>query len=378
MCFADTPYLGGTMKKTISTGIAATLLLILSSPGIANAASSSNGLSPEQIVATIESTTGSKFSDSPPTELSQVTTSTNASGVKVSVSETLQGQQNSTASVEILDSKSTTSTLSDSVTTFTADSDGIAGAVAQTNDGFSIYTVISNRNAPDSYSYKLNLPVGVATTEFQGGYSLDDFKDFSVVISAPWAIDANGKNLDTWYTLENDVLTQHIDLSAANIAFPVVADPNWSYSLRYFFDNISTSEAWRKVHNCFNCYFPVLGAPFAFPGLNDTLPLFINIYVPFPLNYLGGYYNMECLMGFTEAHNGLYGWYFWATKNHIDGVGSWIRFRFMNTSNGPALVVDAQIKNDFYLNALGITNNAYALAAQTNWNQFGWRLDWLP
>ena len=181
------------MKKILSTGIVATLLLILSSPGVANAASSSNGLSPAEIVATIESSTGSKFPDSPPIELSKVTTSTIASGVKVSVSKTRQGQQNSTASVEILDSKSTASTESESVTTFTADSDGIAGAVAQTTDGFSIYTVISNRSAPGTYSYKLNLPKGVKATEFGGGYSLDDYRDFSAVISAPWAIDANGQ-----------------------------------------------------------------------------------------------------------------------------------------------------------------------------------------
>ncbi len=366
------------MKKIISTGMVVVFALLLATPEIANAASPSNGLSPEQIVATIESSTGSAIQDSLSGEQPQVMTYDSSSGVKVLVSETQQGDQTSTATIEILDSKVTTSTEIGTVTTFEADSGDTTGAVARTSSGFSIYTVISTRNAPESYSYKLNLPDGVETAEYQGGYSLDDYKDFSAVISAPWAIDANGKSVDTWYSLQNDVLTQHLDLSARDIAFPVVADPNWSYSLRYYFENISTTQAWRKVHSCFNCYFPVFGAPRAFPDLNDTIPLFIDIPVPFPLSYLGGHFNMECLMGATEAHNGLYGWYFWATKNHIDGVGSSIRFRFMNTSKGPALVVDAQIKNDFYQNALGITNNAYAVAAQANWNEFGWRLDWLP
>lgn len=50
-------------------------------------------------------------------------------------------------------------------------------------------------------------------------------KTAKLLIAKPWAKDANGKDLKTWYTIAGNNLRQNIDLNGA--VFPVVADPIW-------------------------------------------------------------------------------------------------------------------------------------------------------
>ncbi|MFF2296394.1 hypothetical protein [Arthrobacter sp. NPDC058127] len=43
-------------------------------------------------------------------------------------------------------------------------------------------------------------------------------------ISAPWALDSNGKKLPTSYTVNGSKITQHVNTNGA--AYPIVADPS--------------------------------------------------------------------------------------------------------------------------------------------------------
>ena len=103
---------------------------------------------------------------------------------------------------------------------------------------------IAGPESPTSYRFPLTLPAG-------GWVALQ--QDGSVVISAhrasdaeqaggeadpaaaisslapPWAIDAAGTPVPTSYSLDGEVLVQHIAFTAAN-TFPVVADPWWQAS----------------------------------------------------------------------------------------------------------------------------------------------------
>jgi hypothetical protein len=45
-------------------------------------------------------------------------------------------------------------------------------------------------------------------------------------LAAPWAIDANGKNLSTKFVLTGNTLVQHVEFDEQT-AFPVIADPQW-------------------------------------------------------------------------------------------------------------------------------------------------------
>lgn len=54
--------------------------------------------------------------------------------------------------------------------------------------------------------------------------------------TVPWAKDANGKELHTYYKINGTKITQHIDYkNQKNIQYPIVADP--LYSVGYFFDS---------------------------------------------------------------------------------------------------------------------------------------------
>jgi hypothetical protein len=89
----------------------------------------------------------------------------------------------------------------------------------------SIQTVIAGPDAPSTYSYPLDLPAGATlVAESDGTYSIQAAAGTDLyTFLPPWAVDANGQPLPTYYTIAGDVLVQHIDLTGA--AFPVVADP---------------------------------------------------------------------------------------------------------------------------------------------------------
>ena len=52
------------------------------------------------------------------------------------------------------------------------------------------------------------------------------------MIDAPWAVDASGKRLPTFYSVNGDVITQHVVTTAAR--YPIVADPYF----RWYWDGV--------------------------------------------------------------------------------------------------------------------------------------------
>lgn len=40
---------------------------------------------------------------------------------------------------------------------------------------------------------------------------------------------------------------------------------------------VSLDDVWKELHRCFNCNFPIGGAPQAFPAVGDQLPLEIRV-----------------------------------------------------------------------------------------------------
>lgn len=49
----------------------------------------------------------------------------------------------------------------------------------------------------------------------------------SGLFNTPWAVDANGVPVRTWFELDGNDLTQQFDLADPAIAFPIVADPDY-------------------------------------------------------------------------------------------------------------------------------------------------------
>lgn len=99
--------------------------------------------------------------------------------------------------------------------------DGVDGGVRQIIN-------IKDSSAPSFYDFNVELSPGdkLELTSENGSVVKDKDNKTKVVVAKPWARDANGKELMTWYTIQNsNTLRQNIDLK--NAVFPVVADPAW-------------------------------------------------------------------------------------------------------------------------------------------------------
>jgi hypothetical protein len=69
-------------------------------------------------------------------------------------------------------------------------------------------------------------------------------------IKAPWARDAKGTSLRTWYEARGQDLVQHVDTKGA--VYPIIADPwvttGFWYTIPVFYVEFSWSETW-AIHN---------------------------------------------------------------------------------------------------------------------------------
>lgn len=111
--------------------------------------------------------------------------------------------------------------------------DGSSTAVQATeNGGLRMLTVISDRGAPEDYTYDVDLPAGGSVKVNPDGTAslLDETGTAISVVQEPWAEDADGVAVPTYYTTDGRSLTQHIAHQGGNYALPIKADPwFWSY-----------------------------------------------------------------------------------------------------------------------------------------------------
>ena len=123
--------------------------------------------------------------------------------------------------------------------------DGSTTVPVVVNDGsIQINTVIESASAPSDYRYEINVPGGGSlSADTDGAVSiLDSRGDWVGGVAAPWAKDADGTALPTSYAIEGTTLVQHVDLSAARIAYPVVADPWFGIAL---IDHTTWANTWQ-------------------------------------------------------------------------------------------------------------------------------------
>lgn len=246
----------------------------------------------------------------------------------------------------------------DGLVEFEGEEDGVSAVLQSTSFGARVFTVISEASAPTEYQYTFDVPEGTALVEDAAGFSLETGDDILGTLLDPWAVDANGQPVATSYSWNDGVLTQHVDLSRSNIAYPVVADPAWSYAYKFSTTKTATKNA-SLLKSCFNCYFPVKGAPRSFPKVGQLLPLKVGVA------------NMECRFKSQFSGTNYFGFQFDATKNHVDKAGSNIIFQFKTIGGKKYLTVNAYIKND----AFWVKNAFYRSGAISTWKQFAANLN---
>ena len=258
------------------------------------------------------------------------------------------------------------------------DSDQVAAYVQPIGSGVRVLTAVSSSDAPRSYSYDLDVPVGTSLRNNALGFLLIDPNGSALgQLLAPWAKDANGADVPTSYSFSGNTLTQEVELDDPGIAYPVLVDPAWTYVHTRDIGNKTPSQVRSKLLNCFNCYFPVEGAPRNFPSPDQSLPLIVRPFVGSPV-----WWNFHCYFGYSyfdvDGNKSWFGYDFRAAADHVDGEGSTISFDFNPrwSTNYPSyiftqLVVSGYIMND---DPVGVGQPAYLLAATTTWNQFAYNL----
>lgn len=108
------------------------------------------------------------------------------------------------------------------------DRSGDAVAVQTLADGSTrIQTVIGGATSPHEFGYRMDgyQPYQSDTGEV---IFLNEAGDY-VPVAAPWAVDANGKSVPTFYEVRGDQLFQVVAPGAETV-YPVVADPSWIWN----------------------------------------------------------------------------------------------------------------------------------------------------
>lgn len=87
-----------------------------------------------------------------------------------------------------------------------------------------IASVLDGDESPTEIDYRYD---GLRLVQFDDGgvVGYDENGSLAVTVAIPWALDANGVAVKTWYTVDGSTLTQHVAHRAAGVAYPVVADP---------------------------------------------------------------------------------------------------------------------------------------------------------
>lgn len=282
----------------------------------------------------------------------QATPDSAQSVVSTEVLGTSAGEVKAEANIELSDGS--THGLSIQVADTAANSE-LAGSKAIVDSKFGQTTVTAESGtfslvtltevATPKLAVKFNLSSGlpVMGTELGNGKtSLNDSNGVYLgTLDKPWALDANGNSLPTHFELQSNTLVQVVDTSG-DVAFPVTSDPSWSYGLdisyRYSLlqSTYSASYVTSRLKGCFNCYFPVYGAPPTYPYINQTMPLRIRDLWNSP--------TIHAQVKVTDTYN--YGWVFTATSDHIDDAGSTIGFSwYRDATLHLHLQIDANIVN---------------------------------
>lgn len=91
----------------------------------------------------------------------------------------------------------------------------------------SVNLVIDSPQAGEEFEFPLTLPVGGSARLSDGGSTIlaNAAGEALGFIATPWARDAAGRDIKTWFELRGSKLVQHVDLSVPGLQYPVVADP---------------------------------------------------------------------------------------------------------------------------------------------------------
>lgn len=355
----------GLMRKHRLISVTGVMVLVISAVGIPGASAAPPPTDVSDATAVVSSIAPSLITDEVPVEV-EITDPAAARNEKALPPEvSVEEASDLTTGIDFtIDYASGGMEQSGEFSVFPTQHDDVAAYVQGTPSGVRVLTAIASEDAPSEYSYTFDVPDGTVLVESEGGYRIQPPNEAPRGFIRPaWALDSAGNALETSYEWNDNVLTQTVDISNNSTVFPVLIDPAWGYGLNVSMGDTTSAAAWSLVHNCFNCYFPVDGAPASYPNQGDFLPLTVGWF---------GVGNFNCIMdvSYYAPELGIYGFRFMAAEGHIDGAGTSIDFQFISMEGLNIISIDAYVLNDF-----GALNDAYVIGATDTWTQFGANLD---
>lgn len=128
---------------------------------------------------------------------------------------------------------------------FEGSDDSTSQAVQSSADGATRFlTIIDGPDAPQEFRFELGLAPGVTLSPQDDGSIVllapesDDLRRLPIArIAAPWAVDANKRDLGAQFSIDGHAITLHVDHEGA--AYPVTADPELFFF--HYFSPLSPS-----------------------------------------------------------------------------------------------------------------------------------------
>lgn len=107
------------------------------------------------------------------------------------------------------------------------------------DDSLTIVSIIENNDAPTSYTYSYDGIGELRQDDSDRGVTLwRDGKQVGYLLT-PWAIDARGQEVPTWYEISGHELTQVVPHRDGNWSYPITADPTQNLGGNSFYSNIT-------------------------------------------------------------------------------------------------------------------------------------------
>lgn len=109
--------------------------------------------------------------------------------------------------------------------------DGSIDTATSTPSGGQFEWVISSSSSATSrtFAVEADTDVSLSVDPNSGAIVVSQEDEPVALIESPWAKDANGRAVPTYFTVEGSEFTQYVDTSAGGYAYPITADPrvNW-------------------------------------------------------------------------------------------------------------------------------------------------------
>lgn len=223
------------INPSLSQLISGLILAIVVSSALGAPAYADTGDDPLTTASVVDAldNLGTRVSGSAPAKITREGVVSNTNGIKLTIprdpSVPVELGQDMELAIGVPGGDSNTSSVvKNGVSIYRNAADNTATAVKPMEDGGAQFLVtIGGFDSPTTYDYPVTVPEGATLQLTEDGGAEVVLRDGSLAaaISSPWAVDANGRPVPTYFQTDGGSLTQVVDHRGAGVTYPIIADP---------------------------------------------------------------------------------------------------------------------------------------------------------